>query len=60
MIPAYEFAVPCKHCSCETDDPCDAFKKIKFPLDEFFPPNIDGKIKAELNNEIIGCNVCDD
>ncbi len=60
LIPAYEFAVPCKQCSCETDDPCDAFKKIKFPLDEFFPPNIDGKIKAELSKEIMGCKTCGD
>lgn len=38
LIPAYDFCIPKKECSCETDDPCDAFRKIQFPIDEFFPP----------------------
>lgn len=38
LIPAYDFCIPCKECSCETDNPCDAFRKIEFPVDEFFPP----------------------
>ena len=39
LIPAYDFCMPCKECSCDTEDPCDAFRRIKFPVDEFFPPN---------------------
>lgn len=39
LIPAYDFCIPSKECSCETDDPCETFRKIKFPVDEFFPPN---------------------
>ena len=38
LIPAYDFCMPEKECSCDTDDPCDIFKKIEFPVDEFFPP----------------------
>ncbi len=38
LIPAYDFCIPSKECSCETDNPCDAFRRIKFPIDEFFPP----------------------
>ncbi len=38
LIPAYDFCMPKKECSCETDNPCDAFRKIQFPVDEFFPP----------------------
>lgn len=38
LIPAYDFCIPSKECSCDTDDPCDAFRKIKFPVNEFFPP----------------------
>lgn len=38
LIPAYDFCIPSKECSCETDNPCDAFRKIQFPVDEFFPP----------------------
>ena len=38
LIPAYDFCIPTKECNCETDDPCDAFRRIEFPIDEFFPP----------------------
>lgn len=38
LIPAYDFCMPSKECSCETDNPCEAFRKIQFPVDEFFPP----------------------
>lgn len=38
LIPAYDFCMPEKECSCDTDDPCDVFRKIEFPVDEFFPP----------------------
>jgi hypothetical protein len=31
--------MPEKECvSGSEDDPCDLFKNIKFPIDEFFPP----------------------
>ncbi len=40
LIPAYDFCIPTKECSCNTEDPCDAFKRINFPVDEFFPPNL--------------------
>lgn len=39
LIPAYDFCMPSKECSCETEDPCDSFRKIKFPVGEFFPPS---------------------
>ena len=39
LIPAYDFCIPAKECSCETEDPCDSFRKIKFPVGEFFPPS---------------------
>lgn len=38
MIPVYDFCVPKKECTNTSDNPCDVFKKIKFPIDEFFPP----------------------
>lgn len=40
MIPAYDFCVPDKESVSSTDDPCQLFQKIKFPTDEFFPPNL--------------------
>ncbi|NLA77067.1 MAG: hypothetical protein GX851_04455 [Clostridiales bacterium] len=39
LIPAYDFCIPTKECCCETEDPCDAFRKIQFPVNEFFPPD---------------------
>lgn len=39
LIPAYDFCMPSKECTCNTEDPCDSFRKIKFPVGEFFPPS---------------------
>lgn len=39
LIPAYDFCMPDKECCCNTENPCDSFKKIRFPVSEFFPPN---------------------
>ncbi len=37
LMPVYDFCVPEKECIATTDNPCELFKKIKFPVDEFFP-----------------------
>ena len=41
LIPAYDFCVPGKECVTTTDDPCEVFKHIKFPTNEFFPPRLE-------------------
>ena len=50
MIPVYDFCLPDKECtagSCgSTEDPCELFRRIKFPVNEFFPPRL-----AELDCE---------
>lgn len=46
MIPAYDYAVPDKESTNTTDDPCEVFKKIKFPINQFFPP------KMSQNNQL--------
>ncbi|MBQ1231297.1 MAG: hypothetical protein IIX73_02920 [Clostridia bacterium] len=38
LIPVYDFCIPEKQCDDTTDHPCDVFRKIEFPTDEFFPP----------------------
>lgn len=38
LIPAYDFCMPGKECSNNTETPCDSFRKIRFPVSEFFPP----------------------
>ncbi len=40
LIPAYDYCVPCKECATNNDeDPCAIFRKVQFPMEEFFPPN---------------------
>ena len=40
LIPAYDYCVPQKECpGCGDEDPCSVFRRVQFPLDEFFPPN---------------------
>jgi hypothetical protein len=39
VMPCYDFCMPEKECIGGSDDnPCDLFRRIKFPVDEFFPP----------------------
>lgn len=40
MVPSYDFCVPRKECTAQTDDPCEVFSKIEFPTDSFFPPKV--------------------
>ena len=41
MIPSFEYCMPEKECSTNTDTPCELFDKIKFPVSEFFPKGLD-------------------
>ncbi|MGN1117517.1 MAG: hypothetical protein ACI4RU_02815 [Acutalibacteraceae bacterium] len=45
LIPAYDFCVPTKECCIDSPDPCDTFRKISFPLEEFFPPHCKADMK---------------
>ncbi len=38
LIPAYDFCVPEKECVTTSDNPCELFRRIDFPTNEFFPP----------------------
>lgn len=57
VIPAYDYSVPEKECpgvSCD-EDPCMLFSRIRFPMEEFFPPDSVGECDnyrsmAESNN----------
>lgn len=40
LIPSYDYCMPEKECiGGSEDDPCSLFAKIRFPVDEFFPPD---------------------
>lgn len=38
LVPVYDFCIPEKQCEDSTDQPCDTFRRIEFPTDDFFPP----------------------
>ena len=38
LIPAYDFCIPEKECVTSSDNPCELFRRIDFPTEEFFPP----------------------
>ena len=50
LVPVYDFCVPDKECVSTTDDPCELFKKIRFPVDAFFPPRL-----SDLGDDDSGC-----
>ncbi len=41
LIPVIDYCMPDKECSggCGSEDPCELFSNICFPVGEFFPPN---------------------
>ena len=41
LLPIYGYSMPGKECvgSGGEDDPCQLFRRISFPVDEFFPPD---------------------
>ena len=40
VVPVVDFCLPDKECISSTEEPCELFRRIKFPVDEFFPPNV--------------------
>ena len=45
LIPAYDFCMPTKECCIDSPDPCDTFKRIGFPVEEFFPPHCKSELR---------------
>ena len=39
IVPVVDYCIPCSDCVDSTESsPCDFFDKLRFPVDEFFPP----------------------
>ena len=38
LVPVYDYCLPGKECCGNTDNPCEVFRKMCFPVNEFFPP----------------------
>ena len=52
VVPCSDFCIPEKECTpVGEDDPCKLFKKMKFPLNEFFPPSINNLSFSDDVNE---------
>ena len=41
LMPVYDYCMPSKECTPNTESPCDLFQKMNFPVGEFFPPAVD-------------------
>lgn len=61
MIPVYDYCMPSKECACDSgacqEDPCDLFRKVQFPVNEFFPPNSITP-RGESYQEARSCSFC--
>lgn len=55
LIPAYDFCIPEKECVTTSDNPCDMFRRIEFPTDEFFPPKVGESGNCEGRHRKPGC-----
>ncbi len=52
LVDAVDFCIPTKECPSATEEsPCSLFHNIRFPIDEFFPP----QKKTSKNNNTCGC-----
>lgn len=41
MVPAFDYEVPTKECTSNTESPCELFDKISFPSSEFYPKSLE-------------------
>ena len=52
LIPAYDYSLPDKECpGSSEDDPCELFGRIRFPVEEFLPPD-SVRDEAEYRNMV--------
>lgn len=59
LMPIYDYCMPEKECTCgggSEDDPCEIFRHVKFPVNEFFPPNSVGNTPT-CYREVKGCGL---
>ncbi len=51
LVPMYDYSIPLKECSSNTDSPCEVFEKIAFPTDEFFPKGLETDTQTEDDSQ---------
>ena len=42
LMPVYDYCMPNKECTPTSENPCELFHKMSFPVNEFFPPATEG------------------
>jgi len=74
IMPAYDYCMPTKECpgsGCDGNDPCEIFRQIQFPTEQFFPAGslAAAQAAAERSNSVmfsceppanncVPCNTC--
>lgn len=51
LVPTYEFCIPEKECPPTSDSPREMFRRIEFPTDDFFPPNVGDSCPSDAGKE---------
>lgn len=53
LLPSYDYCMPEKECvGAPEDDPCTMFGRIRFPVEEFYPPDVVPGADAESYREV--------
>ena len=56
VVPCSDFCIPEKECPpISEDDPCKLFKKMKFPLNEFFPQSLNNMSFSDEDESKANC-----
>ncbi len=57
IVPVVDYCIPNNECVSSTDNsPCDFFDRLRFPVDEFFPPEKDNFESIDSSNDDCCCN----
>ena len=56
LMPVYDYCMPNKECTPTSENPCDLFHKMCFPVNEFFPPACEG----DGGGNVLDCFVSSD
>jgi len=58
LVTGTEYAVPEKVCPPDCpEDPCDMFRRMSFPINEFYPPSV-ANYQPKMPSGSSGCNSC--
>jgi hypothetical protein len=55
MVPTYEYTIPKKECSTDTEPPCAVFERMRFPTEEFSPRTVENSSEQHPGCECCSC-----